>query len=163
MTRDTVTQAMERVISFWISSYFFFVCAIAELEKQSQYKTFEELLKIVEQKITSVSDYQISMWENFTSPVLYRARKHNHLEGTINKDNLLHRFDFESEFWNTPPEFCPLGRCQNKEESLLYCSTSWETAISKVRPTACDFVSVLIYHAKRHPDTPNNFFGSRIV
>lgn len=132
-----------------------------ELVDLSKEKALDDLLKIVEQKITSVPDYQISMWENFTAPVLYRARKHNHLEGNIKK-NVLHPFQSESEFWNTPEEFCPLGRCQNKGESLLYCSTSWETAISEVRPSAGDFVSVSIYHARRRPDNPNTFFGSRI-
>jgi len=136
---------------------------LAELINLSKEKPLDELLKIVEQKITSVPDYQISMWENFTAPVLYRARKHSHLEGNINQENGLYRFESESEFWNAPPEFSPLGRCQNKGESLLYCSTSWETAISEVRPITGDFVSVSIYHAKRLPDNPNVFFGSRIV
>jgi hypothetical protein len=133
-----------------------------ELVNLSQKKSLDELLKIVEQKISSVPDYQISMWENFSAPVLYRARKHNNLKGNI-KNNVLHRFESESEFWNTPPEFCPLGRCQDKGESLLYCSTSWETAISEVRPDIGDFVSVSIYHARRHVDNPNTFFGSRII
>ena len=134
----------------------------SELVKLSQEKSLDELLGIVEQIITSVPDYQISMWENFSAPVLYRARKHNHLKGNI-KNNTLHRFKSESEFWNTPPEFCPLGRCQDKGESLLYCSTSWETAISEVRPDIGDFVSVSIYHARRNVNNPNTFIGSRIV
>lgn len=135
---------------------------LSELVYLSKEKSLDELTKIVEQKITSVPDYQISMWENFTAPVLYRARKHNHLKGKI-ENNILHRFESESEFWNTPPEICPLGRCQNKGESLLYCSTSWETSISEVRPSTGDFVSVSIYHARRHLDNPNTFFGSRII
>jgi hypothetical protein len=135
---------------------------LTELLYLSKEKSLDELTKIIEQKITSVPDYQISMWENFTAPVLYRARKHNHLKGNI-ENNILHRFESESEFWNTPPELCPLGRCQNKGESLLYCSTSWETAISEVRPTTGHFVSVSIYHARRHVDNPNTFFGSKII
>lgn len=136
---------------------------IAELEKLSKEKTFEELLKIVEEKITSTPAYEISLWENFTAPVLYRARKHNHLEGNIDKNNILHLFKSESEFWNPPNEYCISGRCQNKGESLLYCSTGWETTISEVKPSTGDFVSVSIYHARRHRNNPNTFFGSRIV
>lgn len=136
---------------------------IAELINLSKEKPFHELLKIVEEKITSIPGYQISMWENFTAPVLYRARKHNHLEGNIDKNNKFHLFKSENEFWNPPPEHCILGRCQIKGESLLYCSTSWETTISEVKPSIDDFVSVSIYHARRHPDNPNTFLGSRIV
>lgn len=133
-----------------------------ELVNLSKEKTFDEVLKIVEQKITSVPYYQISMWENFTAPVLYRARKHNHFKGNT-RDNVLNQFESENEFWNTPTEFCPLGRCQTKGESLLYCSTSWETAISEVRPNKGDFISVSIYQARHLPDNPNKFLGSRIV
>lgn len=136
---------------------------IDELIKLSKEKTFEELLKIVEEKITATPGYQISIWENFTAPVLYRARKHNHLEGNINKDKILHQFKSESEFWSPPKEYCISGRCQNKGEDLLYCSTSWETTISEVKPSTGDFISVSIYHARRQPDYPNTFFGSRIV
>lgn len=135
---------------------------LGELINLSKEKNLDELLKIVEQEITSVPDYQTSMWENYTAPVLYRARKHNHLNGNI-ENNILHQFESESEFWNTPSEICRIGRCQNKGESLLYCSTSWETAISEVRPISGDFVSVSIYHAGRHPDNPNTFLGSRII
>lgn len=133
-----------------------------ELINLSKEKPFDEVLKIVEQKITSVPYYQISIWENFTAPVLYRARKHNHFKGNT-RDNVLNQFESESEFWNTPTEFCPLGRCQTKGESLLYCSTSWETAISEVRPNNGDFISVSIYQARHLPDNPNKFLGSRIV
>lgn len=136
---------------------------IAELINISKEKTFEELLKIIEEKITSTPGYQISIWENFNAPVLYRARKHNHLEGNVNNNNILHQFKSESEFWNPPQEYCIPGRCQINGESLLYCSTSWETTISEVKPSTGDFVSVSIYHARRHPDNPNPFFGSRIV
>jgi hypothetical protein len=135
---------------------------LGKLINLSKEKSLDELVKTVEQEITSVPNYQISMWENFAAPVLYRARKHNHLYGN-SENNILHHFESESEFWNTPPEISPLGRCQNKGESLLYCSTSWETAISEVRPNAGDFVSVSIYHAGRNAKNPNTFLGSRII
>jgi hypothetical protein len=136
---------------------------IVELIKLSKEKTFDELLKIVEEEITATPGYQISIWENFAAPVLYRARKHNHLEGNIDKKNVLNQFKSESEFWSPPKEYCISGRCQNEGEDLLYCSTSWETTISEVKPSLGDYISVSIYHARRRPDNPNTFFGSRIV
>lgn len=136
--------------------------SLEELIKLNHEKSLDDLIDIVEQKITSIPNYQISMWDDFIAPRLYRARKHNRLEGNF-KDDKLHAFESESEFWNTPQEFCPLGRCQNEGESLLYCSTSWETAISEVRPNVGDFVSVSIYNARLNPEKPNTLLGSRIV
>ncbi|MFT6638203.1 MAG: hypothetical protein ACJAYP_000772 [Flavobacterium sp.] len=133
-----------------------------ELLYLSKELDIDSLKPIVARKITSVLGYQISMWNNFTAPVLYRARKHNHLEGNIGEDGL-HQFTSEKEFWNTPSEYCSLGRCQSENESLLYCSTSWETAISEIRPELDDYISISIYHAQPSIENPNAFLGSRII
>lgn len=136
--------------------------SLEELIKLNYEKSLQDLIDIVEQKITSIPNYQISMWDDFIAPRLYRARKHNRLQGNFKNDKLK-TFESESEFWNTPSQFCPLGRCQNEGESLLYCSTSWETAISEVRPNVSDFVSVSIYNARVNPEKPDTQLGSRIV
>ena len=146
----------------WLLNMFRSTSELDELISLSKKLNVDELTLIVAEKITSVSRYQISMWDDFKAPRLYRARKHNHLEGNT-RDGALHRFESESEFWNTPPEHCPLGRCQTVGESLLYCSTSWETAISEVRPNLGDFVSVSIYNGRPISGRANEIIGSRIV
>lgn len=146
----------------WFLKFLGFSSELDELTCLSKRLDIDALTNKVAEKITSVAGYQISMWDDFNAPRLYRARKHNHLEGNL-RDEVLHRFESESEFWNTLPEFCPLGRCQDIGESLLYCSTSWDTAISEVRPNTGDYVSVSVYNARPKPNNPEELLGSRIV
>lgn len=136
---------------------------LEELKNLAQTQSVDELTQIVAEKITSTGYYKISMWENFTAPRLYHARKHNHLEGNVTDDNQLQLFEYESEFWNPPIKGCRMGRCNDVDESLLYCSTSWKAAISEVRPSAGDFISVSVYDAKKHPNNPDEFLGLRII
>lgn len=73
---------------------------------------------------------------------LYRARKHNHIDGVL-KNSLLHIFRNDKEFWN-PPEnkINEFGRCNDINESLFYCSNSFETCVAEAKPNKGDFITV---------------------
>ena len=126
----------------------------------SRFLKTTELTKIVERKITSIGGYQTSFWPNFKVSGFYRTRNHNQLKGNLRK-GVFQEFSHEGEFWNPPAKFTPIGRCNDVGESLLYCSTSWETAIIESRPKVGDFISVTSFNLKeidKFPDTA----GSRI-
>lgn len=134
---------------------------IDDLISLSRFLKTAELTKIVEQKITSIGSYQTSFWPNFKLSGFYRARTHNHLKGNIKNKNL-HEFSHEGEFWNPPAEFAPIGRCNDIRESLLYCSTSWETSIIESRPKVGDFITVTSFNLKDKEKFPFVVNGSRI-
>lgn len=120
-----------------------------------------EITEIVERKITSIGSYQTSFWPNFKVTGFYRARTHNHLKGN-SKDGILYEFTNEGEFWNPPSEDAPIGRCNDVGESLLYCSTSWETAIIECRPKVGNYISVTSFNLKDKEKFPFVENGSRI-
>lgn len=134
-----------------------------ELQELSKSLSLDELTKIVERTITSVGGYQISSWTNLIVPRLYRGRNHNYVEGNV-KNNELHKFTNECEFWNPPvATLQERGRCNDIGESLLYVSNNWETAILETRPIKGNYISVSIYNAKENPANPNELLGSRII
>ncbi len=143
--------------------YFFnknYLPEIDDLISLAKYLDTNELINIVERKITSIKDYQTSFWPNFKVSGFYRTRTHNHLKGNL-REKVLYEFSHEGEFWNPPAEFATMGRCNDSKESLLYCSTSWETAIIESRPKVGEFVSVTSFNLidiKNFPTTD----GSRI-
>lgn len=134
---------------------------IDDLISIARYLNTSELTKIVERKITSLSGYQASFWPNFKLSGFYRARIHNNLKGN-SKESVLHEFSHEGEFWNPPAEFTPLGRCNDVGESLLYCSTSWETAILECKPKVGKYISVISFRLKDKEKFPFVEIGSRI-
>jgi len=144
--------------------YFFdenYLPELNDLILLARFSKTDELTKIVERKITSIGDYQTSFWPNFKLSGFYRARFHNHLKGNIKK-NILNEFNHEGEFWNPPAEITPIGRCNDKGESLLYCSTSWETAILESRPKVGEFISVTSFNLKDKEKNPYVVQGSRL-
>ncbi|MHA8060483.1 hypothetical protein PQG22_04285 [Aquirufa beregesia] len=118
------------------------------LLEQAKHLSVNDLEKIVADSITNTGNYHRSFFTNLIVPQLYRARIHAHLEGNI-EDGILNSFTHEGEFWNPPAKSIhTFGRCNDIGKSLLYCSTSWETAISEVRPAKGDYLSMAIYHIK---------------
>lgn len=127
-----------------------------ELLNTTEKLSVNELELIVAEQITSAENYSRSFWPNLVAPQTYRARLHNHLEGRMSGDTL-HRFTNEGEYWNPPQDFIyEYGRCNDINESLFYCTNSWETAISEVRPETGQYVSVATFKVKSED------LGSRI-
>lgn len=127
-----------------------------ELLNLSENSSLQELEKIVARLITNTGDYHRSFWTNLIVPQLFRARIHNNLVGNI-RDNGLNPFTSEVDFWNRPKDFIKeFGRCNDIEQSLLYCSNSWETAIAEVRPVEDDYLSMSVFRIKQ------DGLGSRI-
>jgi hypothetical protein len=83
-------------------------------------------------------DYGSIISANQTFHGLYRARKHNEIDG----ENAKYLFTNEKEFWNPPVENASLGRCNDKNESMFYSSNQFETSILEVRPEKGKFITV---------------------
>jgi hypothetical protein len=142
-----------RVIYFFNKKY---LPEIDDLISLSRFLKTAELTKIIERKLSSIDSYQSSYWTNFKVNGFYRSRVHNSIVG--NKNKLIEtKFEDEGEFWNPIPKYATLGRCNDKGESLLYCSTSWETAILETKPYVGSFISVTNFRVKKNVEQ-----GSRI-
>lgn len=119
-----------------------------DLLEKCQKMSVDELKKNVAEKISSLGNYNRSIWPNLTLKGFYRARIHNRLEG-VSKDGNLKIFENENEFWNPPAECIKdFGRCNDIGESLLYCTNNWETAIAEVKPSGGKFLSMSIFELK---------------
>ena len=116
------------------------------LIRNSKYLSVEALQKEVGKIISSYHGYGTSVWNHFEPFGLYRARQHNHLEGNF-KGDILNPFISELEFWNTPSEFCPLGRCNNKNESIFYCTNEFEVAIQEIKSNQ-EYITVSSFRPK---------------
>jgi len=64
------------------------------------------------------------MFTTFTFNGFYRARKHNNVKGNL-VDGTLFEYSNEKEFWNPPIENAKIGRCNNENESMFYCSSDF--------------------------------------
>lgn len=125
--------------------------------------SLDDLTHTVERLITCVENYQTFFWPNLVIHGLYRGRTHNHLEGSF-KDDKLTSFNNEKEFWNPPIKvLTSYGRCNNIEESILYCSNDWKTAILESRPEHAEYISISIYRPKKNPANPDKLSGSRVM
>ncbi len=110
----------------------------SEITSKSKDLSIQELKKLIGSILSSV-DYGSIYCRNQTFSGLYRARQHEQIDGESDK----YSFTNEKEFWN-PPECVikKIGRCNNIEESMFYCSNQFETAIVEVRPQANKFITV---------------------
>lgn len=102
--------------------------------QNSKYDNVDKLKLDVAKYMFSYTGYGRTTWHTFQPYGIYRAREHNNLEG-ISKNGELKKFTSESEFWNTPSQFCKLGRCNDYQESIFYCTNEFEVAIQEIKPS----------------------------
>lgn len=109
-----------------------------EIISKSKELTIAELKVLIGAILRDV-DYSTIFCTNQTFNGLYRARKHNQIDGESNK----YIFTNEKEYWNPPKKSkIKIGRCNDIGESFFYCSNEFETAILEIGPEERKFVSV---------------------
>ena len=87
-------------------------------------------------------NYTRYLFKNQHLDTFYRARKHNHKDGAL-KNNQIQLFKNDIEFWNPPEkDIFDYGRCNDKNESLFYCSNNFKTCIAEVKPKKDEFITV---------------------
>lgn len=112
-----------------------------DIGKNFSAHSIETLASYISKLMHSVG-YRGYCLENQHLNALYRARKHNHIDGVL-KNNLVYLFKNDIEFWNPPEKYITeYGRCNDKNESLFYCSNSLETCIAEVKPKKGDYITV---------------------
>lgn len=112
------------------------------------------ILKLIFSQTKHVSELIVK----FVCEGFYRGRTHNSLEGTTKNDEL-HHFTCESEFWNPPSDLCTrLGRCNDLGETILYCSTEFTTAVVESRPKKDDFLTIATFKRRK----PDQYKGARV-
>lgn len=99
------------------------------------------MLKKVVGKVMLEVEYSSGFFHDLKFQGFYRGRSHNHIQGNIKNDKLS-VFTNEREFINPPPENVNIGRCNEKGESMFYCTTDLITAIVESRPEVNGFVTV---------------------
>lgn len=103
--------------------------------------SIEDLKSSISKLMHSVG-YQRYCLKNQHLDALYRARKHNHIDGVL-KNNIVYFFKNDIEFWNPPEKSIKeYGRCNDKNESLFYCSNRFETCVAEVKPKKNDYITV---------------------
>lgn len=118
---------------------------------QDQINRWVKNLVIIQEK------HVFNMISNCKMGGLFRARKHNRVDGIQNFDEHL-AFTCESQFWNPPADICKLGRCNDKNESMFYCTNNLTTAIVEVKPEIGEFVTVALFKPKK----PESYNGARL-
>lgn len=116
------------------------------------------LKKVVGELMNSKNYYSRQMIKNFAPHGMYRARAHNSKYGNTDINGKLHRFKNEDEFWNPPRKNCSLGRCNDKNESILYCTNDSETAILEVKPKK-GFISLSVFKPKGNSGSRAMYIG----
>jgi len=116
---------------------------INRLIELSKTATLKELIDVIE-VLTTKHTYNTTLLGNFDDKPLYRARKHNNLYGNADTKGKVKDFMYESELWNVPAQYAPLGRCNDKNESMLYCTNTLNTAILECKPEAGDYITTAI-------------------
>ncbi|MCI4443782.1 MAG: RES domain-containing protein [Lentimicrobium sp.] len=111
-----------------------------KLIKDSKEKDIATLKEEISQ-IMLDKRYTTDIFTSFTFNGLYRARKHNNVKGNL-VDGTLFEFSNEKEFWNPPIENAKMGRCNNENETMFYCSSDFITAILEIKPVIGDFITV---------------------
>lgn len=101
-----------------------------------------EILKEEISKIMLNEKYSTFSFIDFEFNGFYRARKHNHLLGNVDDFEKLNVFINEKEFWEVPKESAKIGRCNDYNESIFYCSSDFATTILEVKPKVGDYVTV---------------------
>jgi RES domain len=131
-----------------------------KLIKDSEYKDIATLKEDISQ-IMLDKKYTTDIFTTFTFNDFYRARKHNNVKGDF-VDETLFEFSNEKEFWNPPIEKAKMGRCNNENESLFYCSSDFITALLEIKPVIGDFITVTKFknlYTKNKPEFRINPIG----
>jgi hypothetical protein len=113
-----------------------------DLYELSKTATVEELMKVVEYEVNHAQNWDKIAFINVLPTNVWRARKHNHPEGSLAKNNKLNLFLSEKEFWNPPAEFVSRDRCNDEKESLFYCANGLNTALLECRPSVGDYFTI---------------------
>jgi len=113
----------------------------------------EQINRWVKDLIFSQTRFTSEVIVNYHCDGLFRARTHNRLDGS---DKTL--FTCESQFWNPPAEICKLGRCNDVNESLFYCSIELSTSIIETKPIKGEFITVAKFQIKN----PEKYNGARV-
>ena len=118
------------------------------------------LKKLIANLMNSVEFYKRGMLTNFAPKGMYRARLHNWKFGNKDNDGSIFRFTNENEFWNPPPKNCSLGRCNDKNESILYCTNDAETALLEIKPSK-GYISLSVFKPKGTRGSRAMFIGEK--
>lgn len=128
------------------------------LLSQYQFIPQDQINNWVRKLITSQTKHVSELIVNFVSEGFFRARAHNVLEGQKNETEL-QLFTCESQFWNPPIELCKnRGRCNDINESLLYCASDLSTSVIETRPIKGQFITIAKFSRKK----PETYKGARV-
>ncbi len=111
----------------------------------SRFLSVSVLQKVVGRVMLEVG-YTSGFFRDIKFQGFYRGRSHNHILGNQKNDELS-EFRNEREFINPPPQYANMGRCNEKGESMFYCTTDLITAIVESRPTVNEFVTVASFES----------------
>jgi len=118
------------------------------------------LKKKISDLMNSGNYYSRQMIKSFAPQGMYRARSHNSKYGNIDIDGKTHRFKNENEFWNPPSRVCKLGRCNDKNESIMYCTNDPETALLETKPIK-GFISLSVFESKGNGGSRAMYIGEK--
>lgn len=115
-----------------------------DILRESENVEVPALKKAIGDLMNSGKYYRRQMIKNFAPHGMYRARAHNSKYGNTDINGKMYRFKNENEFWHPPSKYCSLGRCNDKNESILYCTNDSETAVLEVKPKK-GFISLTVF------------------
>lgn len=134
---------------------------LPDLKKAVKESSIKKLQNIIGNKMHQAK-YGSFFCSNQTFNGLYRARAHNHILGSI-REGKLQEFTNEKEYWNPSKENIKWrGRCNDIKESMFYCSNEFEVAVSEVRPTMGDYVTVSVFKNIDFGDTKGKLYRFRM-
>ncbi|MEN9908727.1 MAG: hypothetical protein RLZZ540_1876 [Bacteroidota bacterium] len=126
--------------------------------RESENLDVPALKKVIGDLMNSGNYYTRQMIKNFAPHGMYRARTHNSKYGNTDINGQIYRFKNENEFWNPPSKYCSLGRCNDKNESILYCTNDSETAVLEVKPKK-GFISLSVFKPRRNGGSRAMYIG----
>lgn len=128
--------------------------------KESKNLDVPTLKKAVSELMNSGGFYSRQMIKNFAPHGMFRARLHNFKYGSRDVNGRINRFKYENEFWNPPSHLCLLGRCNDTNESILYCTNDADTAILEVKPKK-GFISLSVFTPRREGGSRAMYIGEK--
>lgn len=130
---------------------------LKEAKLEATRKTIPELKQFIGAKLLEAG-YNSFFCRNQTFRNFYRARRHNHPRGVLDKEGVNRFFKTDVDFYNPPPKsISTLGRCNEIGQSMFYATNEFETAVLEVRPTVGEFVSVATFEPRDRKGTLPGF------